>query len=195
MGHVVAGSRKRTPPIPTWQYLHLSEAPDLDRLGADGWELVAVHDGDWIFKRPTPPPEERFTLEQRDAALAAPEGDTGKSRQLLNPEVAALIRRVNHTQMLLLADRGFPLPPVPTVDLSLTRDIPTIPQVLAVILPDLPADRLIIAEEQRRAAPERWQEHQRGPCPSRRCRISSSSAWPTAPPAASAPATPRRMGT
>jgi len=40
------------------------EIDDLDRLGADGWELVAVHDGDWIFKRPAPPPEERFTIEQ-----------------------------------------------------------------------------------------------------------------------------------
>src|SRR5213079_1550617 len=117
----------------------------------------------WIFKRPTPPPEERFTIEQRDAALAAAGGHAGHTRLLLNPEVAALIRRVNHTQMLLIADRGFPLPPVPTIDLALTADVPTIPQVLAVILPDLPADRLIVAEEQRRAAPERWQEHQRGP--------------------------------
>lgn len=78
--------------------------------------------------------------------------------------MAALIRRVNHTQMLLVADRGFPVPALPyVIDLSLTADIPTIPQVLAAIAPDLPMDRLILAEEQQAASPERWAEHQRGP--------------------------------
>jgi D-ribose pyranase len=37
--------------------------------------------------------------------------------------------------------------------------------VLAAILPDLPADRLIVAEEQQHLAPARWREHQEGPLP------------------------------
>jgi D-ribose pyranase len=66
--------------------------------------------------------------------------------------------------MLLIADRGFPIPPLPVVvDISLAADIPTISQVLAAVLPDLPADRLILAEEQQLASPARWQEHQQGP--------------------------------
>lgn len=143
----------------TWEYRR-EAAPDLHALGHEGWELVAIHQNEWIFKRPAPSPAERFTLEQRDAALADVEAHRSVTRGLLNPEVAALIRRVNHTQMLLLADRGFPIPRgLPGVDLSLVADLPTIPQVLAAIAPDLPTDRLIVAEEQRAASPQRWNEH------------------------------------
>jgi hypothetical protein len=69
---------------PRWQYLGLSGEPDLEPLGADGWELVAI---------------------------------------------------------------------------------PNIPQVLAAILPDLPADRLIVAQEQQHLSPARWKERQEGPLP------------------------------
>jgi D-ribose pyranase len=146
-----------------WEYKRVAGEPDLAALGREGWELVAIHHGEWIFKRPEPDPAERFTLEQRDAVLTDVAGHQAVTRHLLNPEVAALVRRVNHTQMLLIADRGFPVPPLPVVvDLSLTADIPTIPQVLAAIAPDLPADRLIVAEEQRLASPARWEEHRQG---------------------------------
>ena len=152
--------------MPRWQYSRFRSEPDLSQLGAEGWELVSIHNSEWIFKRPEPHPAERFTLEQRDAALADPTAHGAATRHLLNPEVAALIRRVNHTQMLLIADRGFPLPDLRWgVDLSLTSDVPSIPQVLAAIMPDLPMDRLIIAAEQASAAPGRWSEHQSGDLP------------------------------
>jgi D-ribose pyranase len=154
----------------TWEYLQSdADSADLAALGAAGWELVTLWGNTWILKRPVPEPAERFTLEQRAVALglsggngATPAGPhpSPAPLRLLNPDVAALIRRVNHTQMLLIADRGFPIPKLPhVVDLSLTADIPTVPQVLAAILPDLPVDRFIVAEEQREAAPTRWQEH------------------------------------
>jgi D-ribose pyranase len=41
----------------------------------------------------------------------------------------------------------------------------TIPQVLAAILPDLSADRVIVAQEQQHLSPARWSEHQEGPLP------------------------------
>jgi D-ribose pyranase len=149
--------------VTRWQYQRLP-APDLEALGREGWELVGMHQGEWVFKRPEPSPTERFTLEQRDAALTEVAGHLGVTRHLLNPEIAALIRRVNHTQILLIADRGFPVPPhLPGVDLSLTVDVPTIPQVLAAISPDLPMDRLIAAEEMESASPARWQGHRSGP--------------------------------
>lgn len=147
-----------------WEYLRTPDPEDLAALGREGWELVAIQGAEWVFKRPEPDAAERFTRDQRDAALADVAGHQAVTRHLLNPEVAALIRRVNHTQMLLLADRGFPLPPLAhAVDLSLTADVPTIPQVLAAIAPDLPLDRLILAAEQREAAPERFAQHQAGP--------------------------------
>ncbi len=152
-----------------WEYFRVvapsdpAEGPDLMALGREGWELVAVRETTWIFKRPEPDPIERFTREQSAAALADVAAHQTVTRTLLNPDVAALIRRVNHTDLLLLADRGFPIPALPTVvDLSLTADIPTIPQVLAAILPDLPCDRLIVADELLPAAPDRWRELRAG---------------------------------
>ena len=130
-----------------WQYLRLSGEPDLDQLGSEGWELVAIRGEEWLLKRPAPDPTERFTLEQRTSALASTGARHSPSRQLLNPQVASLIRQIHHTQMLL------------------TTDIPTIPQVLAAILPDLPADRLIVAQEQQVLSPARWKEHHEGPLP------------------------------
>lgn len=143
-----------------WEYFRVSSPPDLETLGAESWELVAIRGEEWIFKRPAPDPAKRFTHEQRAAALADPTAHASDSRHLLNPEIAALIRRVNHTQMLLIADRGYPLPLLPwVVDLSLTADVPTVNQVIAAVMPDLPADRFIVAEELREASLERWGEY------------------------------------
>ena len=53
---------------------------------------------------------------------------------ILNPNVLALLARVRHTNMLVIADRGFPFwPMIETVDLSLTDDVPTVLQVLAAV--------------------------------------------------------------
>ena len=146
-----------------WQYRRSWASVDLAVLGVVGWELVAVDREEWIFKRPEPSSEERFTLDQREIALSGG-GAAPVTRHLLNPAVASLIRRVIHTQSLLLADRGFPVPPgLETIDLSLTSDVPTILQVLDAVLPDLPADRLIVAEEMRQASTSRWEHHQKGP--------------------------------
>ena len=54
-----------------WQYLRLSGEPDLDQLGSEGWELVAIRGEEWLLKRPALDPTERFTLEQRTSALAS----------------------------------------------------------------------------------------------------------------------------
>jgi len=55
---------------------------------------------------------------------------------LLNSNVLELLGRFRHTNTIVIADRGFPSwPQVPTIDLSLTDDIPTVEQVLQAILP------------------------------------------------------------
>lgn len=149
-----------------WEY-QTQKKPDLAKLGRDGWELVAVlPDGDAIFKRPVPAAE-RFTREQTAAVLkgAAP---LCEAPRLLNPELAALARRIGHTQMLIVCDRGFPVPhglPLGVIDLSVTSDVPTIPQVLGALLPELPHDRVIVAQEMAQRSPERfaWHKSQRSP--------------------------------
>ncbi|HTY85986.1 MAG TPA: RbsD/FucU family protein [Candidatus Acidoferrum sp.] len=51
---------------------------------------------------------------------------------ILNPQILSLLARVRHTNVLVIADRGFPnWPEIETVDLSLVDDVPTVLQVLA----------------------------------------------------------------
>ena len=50
---------------------------------------------------------------------------------ILNPDLLHLLARIRHTNMLVIADRGFPFwPTIETVDLSLVDGIPTVLQVL-----------------------------------------------------------------
>jgi len=50
---------------------------------------------------------------------------------ILNPHVLNLLARFRHTNMLVIADRGFPFwPQIETVDISLVDDVPTVLQVL-----------------------------------------------------------------
>lgn len=53
---------------------------------------------------------------------------------ILNPALLSLLARVRHTNMLVLADRGFPFwPQIETIDLSLVDGVPTVLQVLAAV--------------------------------------------------------------
>lgn len=53
---------------------------------------------------------------------------------LLNPALLELLARFRHTNTIVVADRGFPFwPQVPTIDLSLVDDVPTVRQVLTAL--------------------------------------------------------------
>ena len=46
---------------------------------------------------------------------------------ILNPAINSLLSRVRHTNMLVIADRGFPFwPQIETVDISLVDDKPRV---------------------------------------------------------------------
>ncbi len=67
---------------------------------------------------------------------------------ILNPALLELLARFRHTNTIVLADRGFPSwPQVPTVDLSLTANIPTVEQVLAAILEQCTVGPAFMARE------------------------------------------------
>jgi D-ribose pyranase len=67
---------------------------------------------------------------------------------ILNPLVCSLLARVRHTNLLVIADRGFPFwPGVETVDLSLVDDIPTVVQVVGAIRANFVVDQAWMAEE------------------------------------------------
>jgi D-ribose pyranase len=67
---------------------------------------------------------------------------------ILNPQINSLLARVRHTNMLVIADRGFPFwPMVETVDISLVDDVPTVLQVLGAIRPNFDVTEIYMAEE------------------------------------------------
>jgi D-ribose pyranase len=67
---------------------------------------------------------------------------------ILNPHVNSLLARVRHTNLLVIADRGFPFwPQIETIDISLVDDIPTVLDVLAAIRPNFIIDQAWMAEE------------------------------------------------
>ncbi len=67
---------------------------------------------------------------------------------IINPRVLSLISRVRHTNTLVIADAAFPFwTEIETVDLTLVRGIPTIPQVLDAILMSWKCGSISMAEE------------------------------------------------
>ncbi len=67
---------------------------------------------------------------------------------ILNPQINSLISRVRHTNMLVIADRGFPFwPTIETVDISLVDGIPTVLQVLNAIAPNFVIAEIHMAQE------------------------------------------------
>lgn len=70
---------------------------------------------------------------------------------ILNPQLNSLLSRVRHTNMLVIADRGFPYwPDVETVDLALVDDIPRVLDVLRAVRENFSIGRFFMAEEFRR---------------------------------------------
>lgn len=67
---------------------------------------------------------------------------------ILNPQINSLLSRVRHTNLLVIADRGFPFwPMIETVDISLVDDIPTVLQVLDAIRPNFRIGQIYMAQE------------------------------------------------
>jgi D-ribose pyranase len=70
---------------------------------------------------------------------------------ILNPHLLSLLARVRHTNLLVIADRGFPYwPHIETVDISLVDGIPTVLDVLNAIRPNFVIGQAWMAEEFRR---------------------------------------------
>ncbi len=67
---------------------------------------------------------------------------------ILNPRVNDLLSRVRHTNLLVIADRGFPYwPMIDTVDISLVDDVPTVLQVLRAVRANFVVGKAWMARE------------------------------------------------
>src|SRR5207244_10051249 len=78
-----------------------------------------------------------------------------KRTALLNAPLSAAIARLGHTDLLLAADGGSPIPAEPErIDLALVAGVPSMMQTLRAIFLELAVEAAIVAEEQAEFAPQ-----------------------------------------
>ena len=78
-----------------------------------------------------------------------------KKDRILNPELIAQIAAIGHTEYLVIADAGLPVPNgVKVLDLSVVRGVPTFEQVLSAVREELVSDAYIVAGEMPGKSPE-----------------------------------------
>lgn len=71
-----------------------------------------------------------------------------KKGVLLNADVSALISRLGHTDQVVIADAGLPIPAATLrIDLALTQGVPTFLQILNVVTSEMQVEKAILAEE------------------------------------------------
>lgn len=71
-----------------------------------------------------------------------------KKRGILQHELSGVIARLGHTDKLVVADAGLPIPPgVQRIDLAVSPGVPGFFQVLRPLLEDMAVESVIIASE------------------------------------------------
>jgi D-ribose pyranase len=81
-----------------------------------------------------------------------------KKGGILHPELSRLVASLGHTDYVLLADKGFPVPSgVERINLGLADDLPTVLQVLEALATEMIIDRIVITHEMNDISPKRVQ--------------------------------------
>lgn len=85
-----------------------------------------------------------------------------KKRGILNKELNTVFASLGHTDMIVIADCGLPIPErVTRIDLSLIKGFPSFLSVLDPILEELEIEAITIAEEMQIHNPTMYQEIQK----------------------------------
>ena len=80
-----------------------------------------------------------------------------KKTGIYNPDIIAAIAALGHTDSLVIADAGLPIPQdVPCIDVSVTRGVPSFQQTLKAVAKDLVIESYIVAEEMPKKNPGVW---------------------------------------
>ena len=67
---------------------------------------------------------------------------------ILNQPISAVIAGLGHTDMLVIADAGLPIPSeVERIDLALVQGVPGFLQTVEVVLREMKVDKVIVANE------------------------------------------------
>lgn len=71
-----------------------------------------------------------------------------KKATLLNQPISAVIAGLGHTDTLVIADAGLPIPAeTQRIDLALARGIPAFLDVLRVVMSEMQVERAVVARE------------------------------------------------
>ncbi|BAU29474.1 ribose transport protein RbsD [Aneurinibacillus soli] len=71
-----------------------------------------------------------------------------KKHGTLNSEITAVLARLGHTDTIVIADCGLPIPDgVTRIDLALKRGLPSFLETLEVVLTDMQTERVVLASE------------------------------------------------
>ena len=74
---------------------------------------------------------------------------------VLNQPISSVIAGLGHTDTLVIADAGLPIPPeTQRIDLALTEGIPGFLDTLRVVLSEMQVERAIVAEEMLEVSPD-----------------------------------------
>lgn len=85
-----------------------------------------------------------------------------KKRGILNKELNTVFASLGHTDMIVIADCGLPIPEgVTRIDLSLIKGFPSFLSILDPILEELEIEAITIAEEMKEHNPTMYQEIQK----------------------------------
>lgn len=84
-----------------------------------------------------------------------------KTNGILHNDLARLVARLGHGDMLVITDRGFPFPrheKTECIDVSVGRNLPKFIDVVKVVLKELEIEKVIIADETKDISPHVYQE-------------------------------------
>lgn len=74
---------------------------------------------------------------------------------VLNQPISSVIAGLGHTDMMVIADAGLPIPDGPVrIDLALAERIPSFLKTLDVVLTEMQVEKAIVAEEILKVSPD-----------------------------------------
>ena len=78
---------------------------------------------------------------------------------IINSELSRLVSELGHTDTIVIADCGLPIPPgVKRIDLALRRGVPGFLETLQTILEEMQVQRYTVADEMKQESPEMFDE-------------------------------------
>lgn len=82
-----------------------------------------------------------------------------KKTGILNSYLSRIIAEMGHTDRIVIADSGLPIPPgVERIDLALTEGVPSLMQTFEAVLRELKVEKAIYAAEMKRFSPDLYSQ-------------------------------------